>query len=63
MGDAVTEHGEDKILGCVYFQCPLVIILALVLFAEFVNKTVELLNLYSGPEIKLMTAPQLVVVV
>lgn len=63
MEDAITEHREDEILGGVYFQCPLVIILSLVMFTEFVDESVELLDLHCRPEIKLMAAPQLVVVV
>lgn len=63
MEDAITEHREDEILGGVYFQCPLVIILSLVLFAEFMDESVELLDLHSGPEVQLVAAPQLVVVV
>lgn len=49
----LTEHGEDEVLGRVDLERALVVILPLLVLAEFPDQSVELLDPGTGPEVQL----------
>lgn len=57
----LTEHGEDEVLGRVDLQCALVVVFALIVFAEFLDESVQFIHPASGPEIELRCADEPVV--
>lgn len=50
---ALTQHGEDEVLGRVDLQSPLVVVLPLVVLAELLDEPVQVLHTGRRPEVEL----------
>lgn len=50
--DALTQHGEDEVLGRVDLQGPLVVVLPLVVLPELLDQTVQVLHAGRRPEVQ-----------